>query len=779
MSLITQDARVVTPKSQEVAALSRRIMVPPERIVKFCMQLSEIAGPHPSGAKVEFSPLYAVRFRCHICGQLRFLKNAIADHYLKVHAQAMPDDESLFCEPDFYAQRLEKAKPPKNPSLKRLRKVLPQRKAGNLNLDAGEFSEVHEEPGDELEDATWLQLLAVAETMVGMEQHAVGLPTSPRPQGPSPSSMPATWPMLARLSGLSENYCRNRIRNLLQDPKMQRLVSTCRYEEIQAARPRQNLGTAGRSAAKCLLFTVWETGMSWWKPEFLTSDVKRLMDCVFRQWQCSGLVSKYKNNKRKLPRSVRPVWSLTFTSKSKMYGRSGDFARLQDALVALSSTGSKSVHRLDHFAAESCEGTHVLMLSDLVARDRATLRAVWGDSDFYSDALRKRPPWQGHHEEEDEEEDDEELGTKSAGIQNHLQLTRDEPTLQSIRVALKSPTRPVSKFLKWLVVPEGQLAKILRAPLDPVDPQQANFKEPARTDRQEESEEEEPEEAEEDDDVGGDALPASSRSQPVDRTHRAYDFKPSPLLDHEDPEVLHRAFKEFAAMFLEMPANDTRGLSCQEQDLLDSAALVFKTAHGISKSAPESGAGSASTDFVLPGPSVAQLRASYHPCRTRIKSSKLSTALPVVLACLEELRLLVPFPCGQDFCEVLSAVAGPYCIPLQPQPPESTEASETAEFFSKFNLGRHWLWPHLEHAPLDCLRRAAACVLRAAGLDSDGALLQRCFLPCHLMAPCAWVHARGTLNVPVLRCLVMRLLQQLMKLPFASVPEQLGTTHLF
>ena len=175
-SPIAQDTRIVTPKSPEVTALSRRIMVPPERVIKYCRQLTEVAGPHPSGAKVDFSSLYAVRFKCHVCGHLCFLKNSVADHYLKFHGQLLPEDESLYCEPDFYAQRLEQAKPPKVPGVKRLRKAIPS-KASRLGLELGDL-EVKEEQRDEMDDATWLQLLTTAECLVPLQQRAQGLPVS-------------------------------------------------------------------------------------------------------------------------------------------------------------------------------------------------------------------------------------------------------------------------------------------------------------------------------------------------------------------------------------------------------------------------------------------------------------------------------------------------------------------------------------------------------------------------------------------------------------------------
>ncbi|CAE7304586.1 unnamed protein product, partial [Symbiodinium necroappetens] len=777
-----QDVRIVTPRSAEVTALSRRIMVPPERVVKYCRQLAEVAGP-PSGARVEFSPLYAVRYKCHKCGHLCFLKTAIADHYLKVHSLPLPTDESLFCEPDFYARRLEQAKPPRNPGIKRLRKVLPS-KSNKLHLDMGEIRE-DEEVEDEMEDAEWLQLLATAESLVPLERHAKGLPLTQRPVGPSHTSPSVTWPMLARLAGFSEAYCQKRIRELLQcDPKNQRLVSTLRSEEVQSERLAAAQSAAGRSVSKCLLLSPYETFMSWWKTEFLPADVRRLVDSVLRQWQVASLVSKYKprSKGRRLPDNVHPSFTLTYACKVRMFGRGGDFIRLQEALGTLSSTSPEALQAYRSFAPESSEGTHLLVLSDAVASNRATLRAVWADSDFYSQAIAKRPPWQSSHEEEDEEEEpqepeDEKTGSRPpTGIQSHLQLTSDEPTLQSIRVALAGPRKPES-FLKWLLVPDEELPNMLPAPVEPVDPMRCfcETKDAEAENRQEDSEEEEAQ----DDDIGGDALPSQDQASTDKGAGKAQHSPSTALEQDEGQEVLEKSFKEFASIFLDMPSSAEAGLCSREQDLLDAAAFVFKTVHSISSAA--SAEGDLTGLFVLPGATTSQLKAAYQGFQGQQKGRKRlrraqptrPVSLSVVLACLEELRLLVPFPCGQEFREVLAHAAAPFCV-SQAEPSSegaSAAAAEIAQLFSKFDLGRHWLWPYLEHCSLPCLRQAAACVLRAAGLDKSAGTLQGSFLPCQLMAPCAWVHARGSLNVPVLRCLLLRLLHRLMKTPFASVTE--------
>eukprot|EP00913_Durusdinium_trenchii_P014182 g13309.t1 len=82
-------SQVLTPKSAEIMALSRRIMVAPDQIIKYCKSRQEVYGPHPSdgGPCVEFSSLMAVRFKCHLCGHLCFQRCSINEHYSKIHQE--------------------------------------------------------------------------------------------------------------------------------------------------------------------------------------------------------------------------------------------------------------------------------------------------------------------------------------------------------------------------------------------------------------------------------------------------------------------------------------------------------------------------------------------------------------------------------------------------------------------------------------------------------------------------------------------------------------------
>ena len=71
--------------------------------------------------------------------------------------------------------------------------------------------------------------------------------------------------------------------------------------------------------------------------------------------------------------------------------------------------------------------------------------------------------------------------------------------------------------------------------------------------------------------------------------------------------------------------------------------------------------------------------------------------------------------------------------------------------------------------PQESIQEAAACIVfTALGADS---MLERWLLPAGLVAPCAWVNAKGQLNMLVLRCLLSRLLQLLLRQPFASAAE--------
>ncbi|CAJ1353780.1 unnamed protein product [Effrenium voratum] len=749
--------RVFTPKSPEIMALSRRILVAPDRIIKYCRHLLAVC-PHPSGASVEFSSLLAVRFKCHICGYLCYQSTTIADHYSKTHSEPLPDDDSKFCEADFYAQRLEQARPTRTDGKQRWRRrrldrvpIQPWPEAGNADGDEEDWGA---EPAD---DSTWLQLLAFAETMVCAEHHAKGEVLPKRPVGSEARTDASTWPLLTRLSGRSAAYCRNRLRGLLDsDVKNRRAVAAIRTAELQAEGTLTLLGikgSMGRAIAKCLLFTPHEVPSFWWKPGFLKPDVKNMLNCVLRQWQCNGFVSKYKETMfgKKMPRRARPSWLLTWFSRSRLFGKGNDAPRWNDVLCMLTTSKQPPSHMLP----ESSDGAQLLILSDAVAANAATLCAVWGDDDFYKQAVSRPPSWHSQvqdNSDEDEEEAETSQASRPSGIQSHLQATSDEPTLQSMRV-LCGPLKAnpgLAAFLSWLMLREEESAKIVGEGVEPINPQMAFC---ARADEKEAKENSNGEEGEESEDeaVQGVAAGNAATAAEPERPSGSGGSGPDPL--QKVPFTsLQAAFHAYARGLMgHLPKTSS-------QELLDSAAFLLKTV-ADAKASRDSGGSE-----LLPGLALAELQEVHRQKFASTSPSSFSGAM----ACLEDLRLLTPIPCGDDFRPILACIAAPYCVRHVEEPRAPSKLA--LDLVARMKVGRHWLHPYGKGGSNP---KAAACVIHVAfgSLEESGMLLERWLLPANLVAPCAWVSAKGQLNVLVLRCLLSRLLQLLMRNPLSTAAE--------
>ena len=739
-----ETGRILTPKSAEVMALSRRILVGPDQIIKHCRHLAEIHGPHPS-KRVEFSSLLAVRFKCHICGHLCFQRSAITEHYGKTHG-GLPEDESKFTEADFYAQRLEQARPTFKDGRRRLRKrhvakEMPGMPAQPWAEADGARSSEEERWGMEVsDDAAWLQLFTVAETMVSMQHVCEGKSAPRRPIGSELRADASTWPMLSRLSGRSALYCRSRLHRLLsQDVKNRRSVAAMRSSEMQAETEQHFLtmkGTIGRALAKSLLLTAHEAPARWWEPSFLSVDVKAMVDCVIKQWQYDGLVSKYKVFDKvkeakcnRLPKEARPSWLLTWHSRGRMFGKAADATRWQDVLLLL--TGARRV--VEDMLPESSDGAQLLVLSAAVARGAAKMCPEWGD-DFYR-SIPSVPPWHSKPKDEDEGEElnaSSSYGGYGGGVQTHLQLTSDEPTLKSVRVHCDQ--KDASSFFKFLCLSREESSKIIGSLSEPLNPQMLHFgmgydHEVAQNELEREPEDESDPDREELSDTG-----ANGKESEGDQGHeqRAESSSSSSFA----VSVMRTAFETYGDVFAQDP-----------QELLHSVALLLKAL----KEGREA-------KQLLPGLSQAELREVYRETLGETKQFE------VVIACLEELRFLVPFPCGKDFRWVLATDAAPYCL-KQVSAAENTETEGMSLLrnFSKTGVcGRHWLQREFSEA-------AAAYVVYTA----FGSLSQQ-WLPAGMVAPCAWINAKGQLNFLTLRCLVSRLLQLLLRYPLASAEELLG-----
>ncbi|CAK0858805.1 unnamed protein product [Prorocentrum cordatum] len=104
---VTVALRTMTPRSQEVVALSQRVGVPPDQIVKYCVQQTEITRRKGADADTpkRFSMLFEVRYQCHLCGHACFQLNSIEDHYRQAHEEDLPEDERLYYDPEFLVHR--------------------------------------------------------------------------------------------------------------------------------------------------------------------------------------------------------------------------------------------------------------------------------------------------------------------------------------------------------------------------------------------------------------------------------------------------------------------------------------------------------------------------------------------------------------------------------------------------------------------------------------------------------------------------------------------------
>ncbi|CAK9043032.1 C2H2-type domain-containing protein, partial [Durusdinium trenchii] len=771
-------SQVLTPKSAEIMALSRRIMVAPDQIIKYCKSRQEVYGPHPSdgGPCVEFSSLMAVRFKCHLCGHLCFQRCSINEHYSKIHQEELPKDESLYTEADFYAQRLEQAKPTRKDGMRRWRRKRLAPVFGSLNSwpaadgarsdheAAGQTAHRKEEAwGEELQDeAAWLQLFTTAESMACMQAISEGAPTPPvRPIGGELRTDASTWPLLARLSGRSAHFCRSVMHRLLgQDVKNRRAVAALRSLEMQSEPGLVGAKSSiGRAVAKSLLLTVHEAPSRWWRNDFLNSDVRAMMDCVIRQWQCDGMVSKHKEREAKgmkiSPKNARPRWILTWSSRGRLFGRESEMLKWQEVLSLL--IGSKSIEKV--MTPEGSSGPQLLVLSGAASfgeeRGGALhLRPTWSDGDFYQRVVEQPPPWQVKKQIEPREEDDdadvEEEGdgekgvAKCGGVASHLKMTSDEPTLHSISVNYKPLRREATtELFKFLLLSPDEISRIVCFPNEPLNPQMFLCGEKRTTgdgaeaaDVEEEASEDEVEEEAEQADDGTTAKADGDPKPPESRTAMRAAFG-------SYVEMVHRG-------------DDASGRTSEVQDLLNAAVFLLRA---VAESKEESEESS-----LLPGHSLQELQDIFD------KSSFGSVTFQMALTCLEDLRLVVPFPSGSHFRLVLARHAEPYCLRWQSEKGHEQFLKMLAQFHQERPLGRHWLLPYgrLLNLSAELIADASACVAQAC---EECSLRINGWSGVDLVAPCAWVNAKGQLNVLIFRCLLSRLLQLLLRHPWSSAAE--------
>ena len=332
----------------------------------------------------------------------------------------------------------------------------------------------------------------------------------------------------------------------------------------------------------------------------------------------------------------------------------------------------------------------------------------------------------------------------------HLKMTANEPKLQSIKAALAAGRAgtPASKWSPiklpaWLSLSEEEFARLWPStlPLDPIDPLLH-------------------------DEVAAHAL---ENGEKPDRAKGSKD-------DGEEQGI--RAFK--AAFKAYVASADLGSAASDREALLGAAAFllreVFQATNrdlscaeiGAAMVAEQAGGGLSTADPRLLGACIGDLRQAFMESE-QFDGEELFLG---ALACLEELRLLVPFPCGGDFLEVPAASAASSCLRWQRSGAGAAEASASRCLFGRVGAGRHWRCdPAPKPAQETMLRSAAALVLHAAGAPTGSLALKKLVLPCRLVAPAAWVSGRGQLNVSVTRFMALSLVRLLARTPGATAGE--------
>lgn len=240
-----------------------------------------------------------------------------------------------------------------------------------------------------------------------------------------------------------------------------------------------------------------------------------------------------------------------------------------------------------------------------------------------------------------------------------------------------------------------------------------------------------------------------------------------PELEEEAAEPSLAAFAEFIAVGQSSASN------MKPEALLEAAAFLFGQALAIS-GVPSAGAGFFKHDKSTKGARIGTLRSIFKGHRLWSEEN-----FGTALACLEELRLLVPFAWGNDFCEVPAAVAAPYCLRWRARSNGGSNAGIPASgtdwpglMFTRAHVGCHWGCdpvPDVAHRRL--MYSAAGFVVRATGTGIVDMPLQGLLLPIGLVSPAAWIDGLGRLNVSALRFVCCKLMLQLGRGPGVSAAE--------
>lgn len=834
--------RIIASRSLEVLALSEKTGVSSEQIVRYCKQKHDIANScgeageaglvaREGGSAVAFSLLTCVRYMCHLCAKTFFQSTAVKDHYRGSHAMHPPEDESLYCDADFLARRREELKQKvANGELQvsKFRRRRARRRKSMLSSEHGESSREeggsrsrsrsrpHKRRGvppcrpcatllpsededeasggddrkdpwgdDREDDADWIELFATAEKL---DSCASGVRFC-REGGGCSNTPTSTWAILARLTGRKASVCSRRVRSLLRSDKRNELaIRGLRYSygregflTSQSHVPGRGGNRAlGRALAKSLTLTPYREEEPWWRMDHFSQGVHTATEIAFRQMQLNAFVCKYKTKSHydKLPEGSRPRYMLTTLARLRLFGQSEDLERL---LEASQIVGEMRREGNGHLNPQDVSGSMVYAVAEMVSQNSIDLGLLWKGDDItlpqfgpkvqpslaaseLSDATcgASEEQLQAAASASGSEENVTEPGSELApqllepsygGIQAHLKTTRGGVVLDRISFkARHDPAADTTQMAEWLWVSEEEFEQVRTQ--DTVDPLLLEGLAPQ-----------------------GDQVEAEQT--------------PSENYDSMSATACRDAFNKYVALA-------ELGISARDVDSL--LALAACLLRGVLGPSTPSGASVASAP-----PPGARLGAARQGALRRLAERHFrgegeelgadgdedigaSAAAPLskeeekcfnaAIACLEDLRFLVPVACGDEYCAVPAAAAAPFCLRRQGAA-QPLDAPWEAVLRRDCVGGRHWSYSTTCAAvELVVLRGAAVCVARATARGCATFGLRGLILADNLIAPAPWVEGAGYVNIEVLRFVMLNLMVQLSSRPSTTAAAHAQETGL-
>eukprot|EP00929_Paragymnodinium_shiwhaense_P111409 TRINITY_DN7938_c1_g1_i1.p1 TRINITY_DN7938_c1_g1~~TRINITY_DN7938_c1_g1_i1.p1 ORF type:complete len:2091 (+),score=542.33 TRINITY_DN7938_c1_g1_i1:191-6463(+) len=578
--------------------------------------------------------------------------------------------------------------------------------------DADMTSQAEPVWGDDAEDGdTWISLMVSAERVTSQLS---GVPSSKI--GSSLAAVPPeAWRWLGQITGRRHAYCRTRLRRLLRKDKVrQRHLSILRSDAakqdaaVSHSANSEILCALGRSLAKCLVLTSYRSEEPWWSSAAFCSDTRDILEWACQQWQSDGVVCKYKpvNHGQRLPEGSRPRYLLTWQARLQLFGR-GEIRRFAEAAAVAQSVQATGEGEA---VQETCTGSFVLAMAEMLAQGNVELEALWGTSsrpEGKEGPAEEQTAWRSVEEAaaadgdessgfaDDGDDDDED--SQSSGHGDALQaeaaaralagLTAERPktsvrtylqhnTEREVRgfrfrstvdtaaaVSSKGGTAPCPKvvdataraaFSQWFRVQEDELERLQpQGPTEPLHPllyASASDVE-ASCDK---SAQDVPNMSNQE--VWEEGRPRGAREGLV--------VMPGNDLPTVGDEPAAEAFEQYVETYC---AQYLHGADAKH--LLPLAAAILKTVRD------GGGCGHREADRLLPCSPVSHLRAIAgaaafddvvargtggpppRPC-----SENFEALFRAALTCLEMLGLLVPVTFGSEFVEMLGGAAAPYCV---------------------------------------------------------------------------------------------------------------------